>query len=466
MMREDKPVCCKCFEKMFAEFCDACGDPIGIDVGQMAHGSQHWHATEKCFSCYSCGKALLGQPFLPKNGEIFCSSACSKGLPPKQPVTPKYPPRSQSRNKGSRPSSESKLPSTDGSNASTPALSPEVVRRIPEVRSKACYRSSLDKYGLAAAERIGEVLSQQSTAVPDSDREDASSTSSKSSGVKKELPPLPPFVRVPGKRSMPVARVAPHHRGKPKGEEIWIDMVPPKPPVTKMGSKGLDSCDASAMSEYSDAEKSVLNEKDLNLHKSAGRSDKPKRKHRRRGEDSYFSDYEVEKQKRHQRRAAFMPQIPPPASIIPKEEIAPKSRSKSSESLDAAQARVQGRREQREKQKRTKSETNISNSGKQIRNKTEAILNLKLGVDLNSPRKTMKKVDFGNKTPPRRDSPDEYYARPSRSFGFIRETEGKVVPRISYVTVDDMAIQRSSSNKQSRKGKKSKRDKQAQCVIS
>ena len=30
VMREDKPVCCHCFEKMFAEFCDSCGEPIGM----------------------------------------------------------------------------------------------------------------------------------------------------------------------------------------------------------------------------------------------------------------------------------------------------------------------------------------------------------------------------------------------------------------------------------------------------
>ena len=107
VMRDDHPICCKCFEKMFAEFCDSCGEPIGIDVGQMAHGSQHWHANEKCFSCYNCGITLLGQPFLPKNGEIFCSSGCSRGIPPPSPVTPKYPPRS-SKSRLSRSGSETR----------------------------------------------------------------------------------------------------------------------------------------------------------------------------------------------------------------------------------------------------------------------------------------------------------------------------------------------------------------------
>ncbi|XP_072038137.1 LOW QUALITY PROTEIN: prickle planar cell polarity protein 3-like [Amphiura filiformis] len=79
IMREGRPYCCHCFETMFAEYCDACGEAIGVDQGQMSHEGQHWHATQKCFSCCTCGKSLLGHPFLPKHGLIYCSSACSRG---------------------------------------------------------------------------------------------------------------------------------------------------------------------------------------------------------------------------------------------------------------------------------------------------------------------------------------------------------------------------------------------------
>lgn len=51
----------------------------GIDQGQMTYDGQHWHATETCFSCARCKKSLLGRPFLPKQGQIFCSRACSLG---------------------------------------------------------------------------------------------------------------------------------------------------------------------------------------------------------------------------------------------------------------------------------------------------------------------------------------------------------------------------------------------------
>lgn len=82
IMREARPYCLPCFDSCFAEYCDACGEPIGVDQGQMSHEGQHWHATERCFACHTCRASLLGRPFLPRKGAIFCSIACSKGEPP------------------------------------------------------------------------------------------------------------------------------------------------------------------------------------------------------------------------------------------------------------------------------------------------------------------------------------------------------------------------------------------------
>lgn len=81
IMKEGNPFCCHCFKSMYAEFCDACGEPIDPDASQMEHNGQHWHATDNCYCCYNCRKPLLGQPFLPKNGEIYCSPECSRGVP-------------------------------------------------------------------------------------------------------------------------------------------------------------------------------------------------------------------------------------------------------------------------------------------------------------------------------------------------------------------------------------------------
>ncbi|KAG1697679.1 Protein prickle [Nymphon striatum] len=79
IMRDGRPYCLYCYDAMFAEYCDNCGEPIGVDQGQMTHESQHWHATEKCFCCHSCTVSLLGRPFLPRRGFIYCSVPCSKG---------------------------------------------------------------------------------------------------------------------------------------------------------------------------------------------------------------------------------------------------------------------------------------------------------------------------------------------------------------------------------------------------
>jgi hypothetical protein len=79
IMREGRPYCLCCFDCMFAEYCDACGETIGVDQGQMTHEGQHWHATDSCFSCHSCRISLLGRPFLPRRGLIYCSVSCSKG---------------------------------------------------------------------------------------------------------------------------------------------------------------------------------------------------------------------------------------------------------------------------------------------------------------------------------------------------------------------------------------------------
>ncbi|XP_061900555.1 prickle-like protein 2b isoform X2 [Entelurus aequoreus] len=82
IMKEGRPYCCSCFESLYAEYCDSCGEHIGIDQGQMTYDGQHWHATEGCFGCARCKRSLLGRPFLPKQGQIFCSRSCSLGEEP------------------------------------------------------------------------------------------------------------------------------------------------------------------------------------------------------------------------------------------------------------------------------------------------------------------------------------------------------------------------------------------------
>ncbi|CAJ0945646.1 unnamed protein product [Ranitomeya imitator] len=77
VMKDKRPYCSACYEKLYTQYCDSCGEIIGVDEGQLSHGGQHWHASERCFCCDRCGSSLLGRPFLPRHGQIYCSRACS-----------------------------------------------------------------------------------------------------------------------------------------------------------------------------------------------------------------------------------------------------------------------------------------------------------------------------------------------------------------------------------------------------
>uniref|UniRef100_A0A1A8MJT7 Prickle-like 1a n=1 Tax=Nothobranchius pienaari TaxID=704102 RepID=A0A1A8MJT7_9TELE len=79
IMKEGRPYCCGCFESLYAEYCEACGEHIGVDHAQMTYDGLHWHATEGCFSCVQCKSSLIGCPFLPYQGGIYCSKACTLG---------------------------------------------------------------------------------------------------------------------------------------------------------------------------------------------------------------------------------------------------------------------------------------------------------------------------------------------------------------------------------------------------
>jgi hypothetical protein len=77
VMRQTQPFCLNCFETMYAEYCDTCGERIETDQAQMAHESQHWHATDSCFYCYTCRIPLHNRGFFPRYGALFCSNECA-----------------------------------------------------------------------------------------------------------------------------------------------------------------------------------------------------------------------------------------------------------------------------------------------------------------------------------------------------------------------------------------------------
>uniref|UniRef100_A0A8C3J8A8 Prickle-like protein 4 n=1 Tax=Calidris pygmaea TaxID=425635 RepID=A0A8C3J8A8_9CHAR len=79
VMKSGRPCCRGCFETLFAETCQACGDPIGADSEEATHQGLHWHARAACFCCSLCRKPLRGQPLTSRRGRLFCSETCSLG---------------------------------------------------------------------------------------------------------------------------------------------------------------------------------------------------------------------------------------------------------------------------------------------------------------------------------------------------------------------------------------------------
>uniref|UniRef100_A0A914DKM7 Uncharacterized protein n=1 Tax=Acrobeloides nanus TaxID=290746 RepID=A0A914DKM7_9BILA len=72
ILRDDHPYCVKCYEDVFANTCDECGKPIGIDSKDLSYKDKHWH--EDCFLCNMCKISLVDKPFGSKNDRIFCSN--------------------------------------------------------------------------------------------------------------------------------------------------------------------------------------------------------------------------------------------------------------------------------------------------------------------------------------------------------------------------------------------------------
>ncbi|XP_046866141.1 protein prickle isoform X1 [Drosophila willistoni] len=156
IMREGKPYCLHCFDAMFAEYCDYCGEAIGVDQGQMSHDGQHWHATDECFSCNTCRCSLLGRAFLPRRGAIYCSIACSKGEPPTPSdssgtgmYTTPTPPTQRVR-------PQTRIPSSHAS--SSPPMSPQQQQQHQASFNQAMYQLQSQQMEAAAAAGGGSLL--------------------------------------------------------------------------------------------------------------------------------------------------------------------------------------------------------------------------------------------------------------------------------------------------------------------
>ncbi|KAK3594803.1 hypothetical protein CHS0354_037812 [Potamilus streckersoni] len=76
--QQTNPYCIRCFDRLYSKVCSTCGNTITADSPGLSHGEHHWHACPHCFSCHTCGKNLINQQFLLKEGKLFCSIDCKQ----------------------------------------------------------------------------------------------------------------------------------------------------------------------------------------------------------------------------------------------------------------------------------------------------------------------------------------------------------------------------------------------------
>merc|ERR1719234_1403143 len=71
VLRDDYPFCIKCYENVFANNCDACGDVFKAGMKKMEYKTRQWH--EKCFTCCVCTNPIGTKSFIPKEHDIYCA---------------------------------------------------------------------------------------------------------------------------------------------------------------------------------------------------------------------------------------------------------------------------------------------------------------------------------------------------------------------------------------------------------
>lgn len=71
VLKDDKPFCIQCYEGNFANTCEDCSKPIGIDSRDLSYKDRHWHDT--CFTCNKCSQSLIDKPFGAKAEKVYCA---------------------------------------------------------------------------------------------------------------------------------------------------------------------------------------------------------------------------------------------------------------------------------------------------------------------------------------------------------------------------------------------------------
>ncbi|KAG9508947.1 Four and a half LIM domains protein 2, partial [Fragariocoptes setiger] len=71
VLKDEQSYCTDCYETKFANTCEDCRKPIGIDSRDLSYKDKHWH--DACFVCSRCSASLIDKPFGTKSEKIYCA---------------------------------------------------------------------------------------------------------------------------------------------------------------------------------------------------------------------------------------------------------------------------------------------------------------------------------------------------------------------------------------------------------
>ncbi|XP_072280091.1 prickle-like protein 4 isoform X2 [Pyxicephalus adspersus] len=76
VMEGGRPFCNGCFQRLYAETCEACGEPVDPDEDLVTLKGQYWHLLPSCFCCSCCKAPLPRSAFIVHEDHLYCSQSC------------------------------------------------------------------------------------------------------------------------------------------------------------------------------------------------------------------------------------------------------------------------------------------------------------------------------------------------------------------------------------------------------
>ncbi|XP_069612487.1 prickle-like protein 4 isoform X3 [Ranitomeya imitator] len=81
IMKCGRPFCSSCFERLHAESCMACGEPVDPDGELVTLKGLYWHTIPSCFCCSSCRTPLHRSESVIHDDHLYCSLHCLSSGP-------------------------------------------------------------------------------------------------------------------------------------------------------------------------------------------------------------------------------------------------------------------------------------------------------------------------------------------------------------------------------------------------